>query len=117
MSNDVTSLLLYFQVLSPVELDKYLQRSVNAAESKAANSFHCKTPNCAGWCYYEDDVNWFPCGVCLKKNCLTCKAIHEGKTCQEYQDDLKVRAENDDAAKKTQKMLEVSFHLFFNGTT
>ena len=87
---------------------KYLDRSLNTAESRAANSFHCKTPNCRGWCEYEDDVNWFRCPICAKLNCLTCKAIHEGQTCKEYQEDLRIRAENDVAAKKTQQMLEVS---------
>lgn len=87
---------------------KYLQLSVNAAESEAANSFHCRTTNCIGWCYYEDEVNWFRCIVCNKRNCLTCKAIHDNMTCKEYQDDLKRRSEDDEAAKMTQNMLEVS---------
>ena len=46
--------------------------------------------------------------VCVQVNCLTCKAIHEGMNCQEYQDDLKRRAANDEAAKATQAMLDVS---------
>ena len=45
--------------------------------------------------------------VCVQVNCLTCKAIHEGMNCQEYQEDLKTRAANDEAAKATQEMLEV----------
>ena len=38
---------------------------------------------------------------------MLCKAIHEGMNCQEYQDDLKRKANNDEAEKKTQEMLEV----------
>jgi len=52
-------------------------------------------------------VNEFDCPLCQKRNCLLCKAIHEGMNCQEYQEDLKRRAENDAAAKATQEMLEV----------
>ena len=34
-------------------------------------------------------VNEFQCQICNRHNCLTCKAIHKEKNCQEYQDDLK----------------------------
>ncbi len=55
------------------------------------NIFHCKTVNCNGNCQYEDGVNDFPCYVCKHVNCLICKAIHEGKKCKEYQDELALR--------------------------
>lgn len=93
-------------ILPEEEYLRYLQLSVNAAETRAVNSFHCRTTNCHGWCYYEDEVNWFDCDVCQKRNCLTCKAIHDNMTCKEYQDDLKRRADNEDTAKRTQAMLE-----------
>lgn len=44
-------------------------------------------------------------GVCLLQ------AIHKGMNCKEYQDDLRVRAENDAAAKRTTEILEVS-HIY-----
>ena len=56
---------------------------------------------------YEDNVNTFYCPVCTKPNCLTCKAIHADMNCKEYQDDLKRRAQNDEAARQTQQFLEV----------
>ena len=65
---------------------------------------------CLGRCVYEDDVNEFDCPRCKKKNCLTCKAIHEGQNCQEYQDDIRRNAANDLAAKQTHEMLQV--HCF-----
>ena len=86
---------------------RYLQRSLDLAESQEENSYHCKTADCTGWCIYEDDVNFFRCPICAKENCLTCKAIHQGLNCQQYQEELKIRAQNDDAAKQTQDMLEV----------
>ncbi|XP_055996388.1 ranBP-type and C3HC4-type zinc finger-containing protein 1-like isoform X2 [Ostrea edulis] len=86
--------------------EKHLQRSLVTAESQERNSFHCKTNDCQGWCIYEDLVNFFRCPVCNKENCLTCKAIHEGMNCKEYQEDLRIRSSNDKAAKQTNKMLK-----------
>uniref|UniRef100_K1Q9B6 RanBP-type and C3HC4-type zinc finger-containing protein 1 n=1 Tax=Magallana gigas TaxID=29159 RepID=K1Q9B6_MAGGI len=86
--------------------EKHLQRSLVTAESQERNSFHCKTNDCPGWCIYEDLVNFFSCPVCKKENCLTCKAIHEGMNCKEYQEDLRIRSSNDKAAKQTNKMLK-----------
>ena len=55
-------------------------------------------------------MNEFKCIVCGHVNCILCKAQHEDMNCQEYQDDLKIKAANDDAARKTQEMLQVSSH-------
>ena len=97
----------FSKLLNEEEFQKYLQRSLATAESQAANSFHCQTPNCQGWCIYDDEVNDFDCPVCQKRNCLTCKAIHFPVNCKEYQDDLKRNAANDEAARKTKEYLEV----------
>ncbi len=109
--NDSISNILIFcciwQLVTAEEFHKYLERGLTTAESQAANSFHCKTPDCPGFCFFDDDNNFFQCPVCNKQNCLTCKAIHEGMNCKQYQDDLKRRATNDDAARKTQEALEV----------
>ncbi|XP_035825201.1 ranBP-type and C3HC4-type zinc finger-containing protein 1 isoform X1 [Aplysia californica] len=85
---------------------KFLQRGLNLAETAAKDSYHCKTSDCIGWCIYEDLVNFFKCPVCQKENCLTCKAIHEGLNCKQYQDDIRIRANNDMAARQTKEMLE-----------
>lgn len=39
--------------------------------------------------------------------CVCLQAIHSDMNCRDYQDDLRIRAENDEAAKKTKQMLEV----------
>ncbi|XP_051887179.1 ranBP-type and C3HC4-type zinc finger-containing protein 1-like [Pristis pectinata] len=93
-------------LLTGAEYCSYLDRSLTIAETCSENSYHCKTPDCRGWCIYEDDVNDFHCPLCNKKNCLVCKAIHEGINCKEYQDDLKIQAENNEAAKQTAEMLK-----------
>jgi hypothetical protein len=48
-------------------------KSVAQAENKIQNAFHCKTPDCRGWCIFEDNVNDFQCPVCGHHNCLTCQ--------------------------------------------
>ncbi|KAL9707618.1 hypothetical protein quinque_011136 [Culex quinquefasciatus] len=75
-------------LLSEGEYNAYLGRSLQKAESLAVNSFHCKTPNCNGWCLVEDHVSGFRCPVCGSMNCLKCKAIHPNMGCEEYQDRL-----------------------------
>ncbi|XP_072521848.1 ranBP-type and C3HC4-type zinc finger-containing protein 1 [Salminus brasiliensis] len=94
-------------LLSPEEYQKFLELRLSIAESRSENSYHCKTPDCAGWCIFEDDVNEFTCDICNEKNCLLCKAIHKDMNCKEYQDDLRIRAANDTAARKTTEMLEM----------
>lgn len=94
------------KALAPDHYDAYLQRGLTAAEAQEPNSFHCTTPNCAGWCIYEDDVNFFYCTLCCHLNCLTCKVIHEGQNCKEYQDDLRVRGINDESARATQAYID-----------
>lgn len=60
-------------LLSKEEHDDHLAKSLRVAENKIQNSFHCRTPNCKGWCIYEDNVNQFLCPICSLINCLTCR--------------------------------------------
>ncbi|XP_069561655.1 ranBP-type and C3HC4-type zinc finger-containing protein 1 [Brachyistius frenatus] len=88
------------------EYERWLQRGLSVAESRCEGSYHCATPDCLGWCVYEDTVNVFHCPVCKKHNCLICKSIHEGMNCKQYQDDLAARAINDSAARRTTYLLK-----------
>ncbi|XP_040062721.2 uncharacterized protein LOC8036456 isoform X1 [Ixodes scapularis] len=92
--------------LSPELYDELQERGLREAERTSTRSFHCKTVDCRGWCIYDEDSNAFECPVCKKINCLRCEAIHEKMNCAEYQEDLKRRAQNDDAAKASINMLE-----------
>ncbi|XP_023581282.1 ranBP-type and C3HC4-type zinc finger-containing protein 1 isoform X6 [Trichechus manatus latirostris] len=94
-------------LLTPEDYQRFLDLGVSIAENRSALSYHCKTPDCKGWCFFEDDVNEFTCPVCFHVNCLLCKAIHENMNCKEYQDDLAQRAQNDVAARQTTEMLKV----------
>ncbi|XP_017751203.1 PREDICTED: ranBP-type and C3HC4-type zinc finger-containing protein 1 isoform X5 [Rhinopithecus bieti] len=95
------------QLLTPEDYQRFLDLGVSIAENRSAFSYHCKTPDCKGWCFFEDDVNEFTCPVCFHVNCLLCKAIHEQMNCKEYQEDLALRAQNDVAAWQTTEMLKV----------
>ncbi|XP_069813046.1 sharpin isoform X2 [Dendropsophus ebraccatus] len=94
------------ELVSVDEYSRLLERSLVVAESRSQNSYHCRTADCRGWCIYEDSVNEFVCPICEAQNCLICKAIHDGMNCKEYQDDLRIRAQNDAAAKQTSDMLK-----------
>ncbi|CAG5895853.1 unnamed protein product [Menidia menidia] len=93
-------------LVPPEEYERWLQRGLSVAESRCEGSYHCATPDCPGWCVYEDTVNVFHCPICRKHNCLICKSIHEGMNCKQYQDDLAARAINDSAARRTTHLLK-----------
>lgn len=52
--------------------ERHLAISLRVAENRMENAYHCKTPNCKGWCVFEDNVNEFKCPICRILNCLTC---------------------------------------------
>ncbi|XP_012276073.1 uncharacterized protein LOC105697376 [Orussus abietinus] len=94
-------------LVSPEVYQQHLDKSIAQAENNAGNAaFHCKTPDCPGWCIYDDNVNNFLCPVCNVNNCLTCQAIHTGKNCREYQEELRYSKETDQESKMTAAMLE-----------
>lgn len=68
-----SSKAVYVQLLSPEDYQRFLDLGVSIAENRSTLSYHCKTPDCRGWCFFEDDVNEFTCPVCTRVNCLLCK--------------------------------------------
>lgn len=65
---------VFAQLVEPEVYQQHLAKSIAQAENNAGNNaFHCKTPDCPGWCIYDDDVNNFLCPVCGVNNCLTCQ--------------------------------------------
>ncbi|XP_025070028.1 ranBP-type and C3HC4-type zinc finger-containing protein 1-like [Alligator sinensis] len=97
----MTRSVLALQLVSPEEYQRFLGRGLAVAEQRVPNSYHCRTADCPGWCVYEDAVNEFRCPLCAKLNCLLCKAIHEGQNCRQYQDNLRLQAHDDVAARQT----------------
>ncbi|XP_066254774.1 uncharacterized protein [Euwallacea similis] len=84
----------------------HLAKSVAEAENRMEKTFHCKTPDCKGWCIFEDNVNEFRCPVCRKINCLTCQAIHMGANCKQYQQRMKDESDMNEDARRTKDFLE-----------
>ncbi|XP_065353337.1 uncharacterized protein LOC135948154 isoform X1 [Cloeon dipterum] len=93
-------------LVTPDVYDKLQAKSVAQAENKIKNAFHCKTPDCRGWCIFEDNVNDFRCPVCGHHNCLTCQAIHDGINCKQYQERVTQASETDAEAMRTKAMLQ-----------
>ncbi|KAL0107201.1 hypothetical protein PUN28_015610 [Cardiocondyla obscurior] len=94
-------------LVEPEVYQQHLAKSIAQAENNAGNkAFHCKTPDCPGWCIYDDDVNNFLCPVCGANNCLTCQVVHTGKNCRQYQQELQLSKETDQESKRTAAMLK-----------
>ncbi|XP_076253743.1 uncharacterized protein LOC143192349 isoform X1 [Rhynchophorus ferrugineus] len=93
-------------LVTPAVYEQHLAKSMAQAENKMEKTFHCKTPDCKGWCIFEDNVNEFKCPVCKQVNCLTCQAVHAGLNCKQYQERMKNESENDEDAKRTKDFLE-----------
>lgn len=77
-------------LVPPEMFEKHLEKSLKSYEGSAENAYHCKTPDCRGFIEIDTNVRLpgFTCPVCEKVNCIGCKVIHQGKNCQEYQDEL-----------------------------
>lgn len=93
-------------LVSTEDFERHLARSLRQAEGTTANSFHCRTVGCAGWCEFEDTVNTFCCPVCARVNCITCRAIHEGLDCRKYQEKLEEDARHNEEARQTKAYLQ-----------
>lgn len=60
-------------LLSAQQYEQHVSKSLREAELRLDNSFHCKTPNCCGWCTYDDfKVVTFQCPICNANNCIPC---------------------------------------------
>ncbi|NXH09366.1 HOIL1 protein, partial [Bucco capensis] len=98
-------------LVSAEEYRRFLERGLALAERRSANSFHCRRRDCRGWCICDEALSHFRCPICQALNCLPCKAIHEGKSCRQYQEELKAKAQNDSAAQQTNDMLQTLVQL------
>jgi len=93
-------------ILNEEDFDKFQQRSLRQVEAQMQNTFHCKTPNCIGFCVHDGDLNFFYCALCQKHNCVKCDAQHMEKTCEEYQNDLKIQEQNEKSAQLNENALK-----------
>ena len=72
----------------PDKYEQFLKKSVKLASLRPSINnlvFNCKTPDCDGFCYYEDEKNtkWFCCPLCSVLYCLKCQRATalEGHQC------------------------------------
>uniref|UniRef100_A0A8C7K919 HOIL-1/Sharpin LUBAC thetering domain-containing protein n=1 Tax=Oncorhynchus kisutch TaxID=8019 RepID=A0A8C7K919_ONCKI len=54
-------------LLSREENRKFLELRLSITETWSENSYQCKTPDCAGWGIFEDEVNEFMCELCREQ--------------------------------------------------
>lgn len=81
--------LMDSEIRSLVPIDTYLEfltKSLDQAEATNANAFHCKTPDCPLWVEIDEFVAEFTCPRCNRENCIQCKAVHQGTSCDNYQE-------------------------------
>lgn len=92
-------------LVSPTVYEKLQQKSLKEAQANSKNTFQCKTPDCNGWCFVNDNINNFKCPLCQRLNCITCQAIHEGQDCKQYQQSMLNEAQDENSV-KTKKWIE-----------
>eukprot|EP00808_Paulinella_micropora_P019084 g27551.t1 len=85
---------------------KLEERMMGNFEAENRDAFHCLSKDCRGWCVFEEDALDFRCPICKCFNCIPCKAQHPKKNCKQYQEDLKLAAQNDKDAQATQAGIE-----------
>lgn len=81
--------LMDSEIRSLVSTETYLEfltKSLDQAEATNANAYHCKTPNCPLWVEIDELVTEFTCPRCNRENCIKCKAVHQGTSCDDYQE-------------------------------
>lgn len=95
-------------LLKPEDFEKYEQRCLEVAEGGFASSVHCLTPNCKGWVVLDGNNNLqsFICEVCSSENCLSCKAIHPEKSCEEHKAEVKKNSDEQLTEKTIKESLE-----------
>ncbi|XP_052871664.1 ranBP-type and C3HC4-type zinc finger-containing protein 1-like [Anopheles cruzii] len=86
--------------------EAHLAKSIQQAEASIGDTFHCRTPNCRGWCIIEGNVTEFKCPVCTNVNCVACRTIHAGCNCTEYRNRQRLEQNGGYNETMLQRMLE-----------
>lgn len=91
------------ELISAEMFDKHLQKSLKLAEHANGLTFHCRTPDCTNFIELGDELLLnFKCLACCKVNCIKCKAVHEGKNCIEYQEEVNPHLKDERQANENQ---------------
>jgi RanBP-type and C3HC4-type zinc finger-containing protein 1 len=83
-------------LVSEAIFDKHLKKSLKIAEhANAELNFHCRGLNCENFVEIANpEITSFQCNSCHQINCVPCKAIHTGKSCQDYQEEVNPEIKN-----------------------
>lgn len=92
-------------IATPDIYEKHLNRALKRGEANLENVVHCNTPDCHGFVELNAETKAFMCEVCLKINCVKCSAVHDDKTCEEYQFDIKNDAKNMEELKLSEEAI------------
>uniref|UniRef100_A0A1Q3EWM3 Putative ubiquitin conjugating enzyme 7 n=1 Tax=Culex tarsalis TaxID=7177 RepID=A0A1Q3EWM3_CULTA len=83
------------RLLTDKQYEVYERKCLEAAVDEFSSRVHCLSPTCNGWIVIEGYKESFVCPVCCSANCLSCKAIHNGKSCSTYQTELECKSYKD----------------------
>lgn len=74
-------------LISPESYRGLLDKSLAQGKAECgASAYQCKTPDCPAWVEIVDPVDSYNCPACHATNCIKCKAIHQGISCEDYYD-------------------------------
>lgn len=93
-------------LVPPEVLEQCLQRALKQGEANLDDVFHCQTKDCPGFVQAVGANTAFVCEVCNHINCIKCKAVHEDKTCDQYQFDLLNDVKNQEELKLTEQAVK-----------
>lgn len=74
--------------------DKHLKKSLKIAEHVNELNFHCRGLDCENFVELTEGITAFTCEVCKVINCVPCKAVHPGKSCIDYQEEMNPELKN-----------------------
>eukprot|EP00095_Tigriopus_kingsejongensis_P003996 maker-scaffold1031_size68893-snap-gene-0.22 protein:Tk03996 transcript:maker-scaffold1031_size68893-snap-gene-0.22-mRNA-1 annotation:"-type and c3hc4-type zinc finger-containing protein" len=74
------------ELVSEDILKRREKQSLKAVQTGAEKIFQCRADDCEGWFFLDDDALEFKCPLCQGLNCVSCRAIHGGMDCKQYQE-------------------------------
>jgi len=83
-------------------LEKFDKAMVESVVLTSGQGKQCTTANCKGMGFVEKNQKDYLCNLCNKVNCIPCNIVHQGITCEKYQEWRKL---NDKANALTEQMI------------
>ncbi|TRY62164.1 hypothetical protein TCAL_04191 [Tigriopus californicus] len=74
------------ELVSEDVLKRREKQSLKELQTGDEKIFQCRADNCEGWFFLDDDALNFKCPQCQALNCVSCRAVHTGVDCKQYQE-------------------------------